>query len=69
MNGMRMLFGKATISTPPPLFCIWAQPGTQSATQHKWTRWLHNPCRLGGPQRFRAGGKNRSGPQVGKVAT
>ena len=35
---------------------------------HKWARWLHNPCRLGGPHRFRAGGKIRSGPQVGKVA-
>ena len=27
-----------------------------------------NPCRLGGPHRFRAGGRIRSGPQVGKVA-
>ena len=27
------------------------------------------PCRLGDPHRFRAGGKIRSGPQVGKVAT
>ena len=24
---------------------------------HKWARWLHNPCRLGGPHRFRAGGR------------
>ena len=23
---------------------------------HKWARWLHNPCRLGVPHRFRAGG-------------
>ena len=29
--------------------------------------WLHNPCCLGGPQRFRAGGRIRSGPQVGGV--
>ena len=36
---------------------------------HKWARWLHHPCRLGDPHRFRAGGKIRSGPQVGKVAT
>ena len=36
---------------------------------HKWARWLHNPCRLGGPLHFRAGGRIRSGPQVGKVAT
>ena len=36
---------------------------------HKWATWLHNPCRLGGPHRFRAGGRIRIGPQVGKVAT
>ena len=34
-----------------------------------WTRWLHNPYRLGEPLRFRAGDKIRSGPLVGKVAT
>ena len=27
----------------------------------KWARWLHNPCRVGGPHRFRAGGRIRSG--------
>ena len=36
---------------------------------HKWARWLHNPCRLGEPHRFGAGGRIRGGPQVGKVAT
>ena len=36
---------------------------------HLWARWLHNPCRLGDPHRFRAAGKTRSGPLVGKVAT
>ena len=36
---------------------------------HKWARWLHNPYRLGSPHRFRPGGRIRSGPQVGKVAT
>ena len=35
---------------------------------------IHNsqlplPCRIGNPHRFRAGGKIRSGPQVGKLAT
>ena len=29
---------------------------------HKWARWLHHPCRLGDPHRFKAGGKIRSGP-------
>ena len=36
---------------------------------HKWARWLHNPCRLGGPHRFKAGDKMISGPQLGKVGT
>ena len=43
--------------------------GTESEVAHKWARWLHHPCRLGGPHGFRAGGRIRSGPQVGKVAT
>ena len=41
--------------------------GTEVA--HKWAKWLRHPCRLGDPHRFGAGGKIRSGPQVGKVAT
>ena len=36
--------------------------GAKSEVAHKWARWLHNPCRLGDPLRFRAGGKIRSGP-------
>ena len=36
---------------------------------HKWAKWLRHPCRLGDHHRFRAGGKIRSGPQMGKVAT
>ena len=32
---------------------------------HKVPKWLHNPCRLEGPRRFRVGDKIRSGPQVG----
>ena len=46
-----------------------SERGAESKVAQKWTRWLHNPCRPGGPHRFRAGGKIRSGPQVGKVAT
>ena len=41
----------------------------ESEVAHKWARWLHNPCRLRDPRRVKAGGKIRSGPQVGKVAT
>ena len=43
--------------------------GAKSEVAHKWARWLHHPCSLMDPRRFRAGGKIRSGPQVGKVAT
>ena len=46
-----------------------SERGTESEVAHKWARWLHNPCRLGDPHRFKAGDKIRSGPQVGKVAT
>ena len=43
--------------------------GAESKVAHKWARWLHNPCRLWAPNRFRAGGRIKGGPQVGKVAT
>ena len=43
--------------------------GSKSEVAHKWARWLHHPCHLGDPHRFKARGKIRSGPQVGKVAT
>ena len=45
-----------------------AERGAKSEVAHKWAKWLRHPCRLGDPHRFRAGGKIRSGPQVGKVA-
>ena len=43
--------------------------GAKSEVAHKWANWLPHPCRIGEPHRCRAGGKIRSGPQVGKVAT
>ena len=46
-----------------------AERGAKSQVAHKWAKWLPHPCRIGDPHRFRAGGKIRSGPQVGKVAT
>ena len=49
----------------PPL----EKGGGESEVAHKWANWLRHPCRLGDPHRFRAGGKIRSGPLVGKVAT
>ena len=45
-----------------------SEQGAESEVAHLRARWLLNPCRLGGPLRFRAGGRIRSGPQVGKVA-
>ena len=55
----------------PPVSGIPAasERGTKSEVAHKWAKWLPHPCRIGDPRRFRAGGKIRSGPQVGKVAT
>ena len=46
-----------------------SERGAKSEVAHLWARWLRNPCRLGDPLRFRVGGKIRSGPLVGKVAT
>ena len=54
---------------PPEGFPTALERGADSELAHKWARWLHNPCRVGGPRRFRARGKIRTGPQVGKVAT
>ena len=36
--------------------------GAKSEVAYTWARWLHHPCRLGDPHRFRAEGKIRSGP-------
>ena len=46
-----------------------SERGAKSEVAHLWAKWLRHPCRLGAPHCFRAGGKIRSGPQVGKVAT
>ena len=46
-----------------------SERGAESKVAHKWARWLHNPCRLGGPHRFTTGGRIRGDPRVGKVAT
>ena len=46
-----------------------SERGAKSEVALKWAKWLRHPCRLGDPHHFRAGGKIRSGPQVGKVAT
>ena len=46
-----------------------SERGAESQVAHKWVGWQHNLCHLGGPHRFRAGGRIRGGPQVGRVAT
>ena len=34
-----------------------SERGAKSEVADKWARWLHHPCRLGDPLRFRAEGK------------
>ena len=46
-----------------------SERGAKSEVAHKWAKWLPHPCRIGDPHRFKAGGKIRSGPQVGEMAT
>ena len=46
-----------------------SERGAESEVAHKWAKWLPHPRRIGDPHRFRAGGRIRSGPQVGKMAT
>ena len=46
-----------------------SERGAKSEVAHLWARWLRNPCRPGDALHFKAGGKIRSGPLVGKVAT
>ena len=46
-----------------------SERGAKSDVAHLWAKWLRHPSRLGDPHRFRAGGKIRSGPLVGKMAT
>ena len=66
------LVGKVATSPLPSR----GSPGISTASErvrksevaHLWAKWLRHPCRLGDSHRFRAGGKIKSGPQVGKVA-
>ena len=43
-----------------------SERGQKSGVAHLWARWLRNPCRLGDPLRFRAGGKNKKWPTCGQ---
>ena len=46
-----------------------SERGAKSEVPHTWASSLHHPCRLRDPHRFKPGGKIRSGPYMGKVAT
>ena len=35
---------------------------------HKWVHWLHNPCHLGSPLRFRASEQGRKSARAHKGA-
>ena len=59
------------LATSPLL--SWGSPTLQSGGQnqkwaHMWAVWLHHPCCLRGPQRFKAGDKIRNGPTCGRFA-
>ena len=69
INGQGGYITPAASGIPSASACRLGERGAKSEVAHKWARWLHHHCRLGDPHRFRAGGKVRSGPQVGKVAT
>ena len=66
-EGCSTVWGAVEGGTPPPFVDPNpAERGTESEVAPKWARWLHNPCRLGGPHRFKAGGRIRGGPQVAR---
>ena len=64
MNGQRTYGTPAALGIPTA-----SERGAKSEVADEWARWLHHPCRLGDPHRFKAGGKIRSGLKEGKVAT
>ena len=43
----------------------WLQSGVHKVA-HKWARWLHNPCRLGGSPPLQSGGQNQRWPTSGQ---
>ena len=43
-----------------------SERGAELEVAHKWARWLHNPCRLGGPHSFTARGRNHRWPTSGQ---
>ena len=63
-------WGRIGYTTP----ALWGVPnaserGTRSSVPHNGADWLHQACRMEGPQRFRARHKIGNGPNVGGMAT
>ena len=68
-SGVTHLWAKGYVTPAVSGIPTASEQRARSEVAHLWAKWLRHPCNLGDPQRFRAGGKIRSGPQVGKVAT
>ena len=60
------LVGKVAMSPLPSLGPRLLQSGKKSKVAHLWAKWLCQPCRLGDPHRFRAGGGNQKWPTNGQ---
>ena len=43
-----------------------SERGAKSEVAHKWARWLHHPCHLGDPHRFKEGGGESEMPKKGR---
>ena len=69
IRGGPLVGSVATSPLPPRGSPPLQSGGGKSEVAHLWAKWLSHPCHLGDPHRFTAGGKIRSGPLVGKVAT
>ena len=50
------------ITPAPSVIPTASKRGAKSEVADKWARWLHHPCHVKDPHRFRTGGKIRSGP-------
>ena len=74
VSGIPTAAKRGTKSEMAHLWAKWlrhhrCRASAESEMAHLWAKWLRHPCRLGDPHRFKAGGKIRSGPLMGKVAT
>ena len=61
--------GQSGYATPAASGIPTASERADLEVAYLWAKWLRHACRLRDSHHFMAGGKIRSGPQVGKVAT